>query len=94
MHLKLLVFYSFIGASLCFRKSYEKFKVYSVYFKALSEVENVLYWQHNPLIDFWSQPGINKTNNILVDPSVQMEFERFLSNEKFNYEILIENVGK
>ena len=58
------------------------------------DVGSIKFWEHNPLVDFWSLPGLNKTNNILVDPSLQLEFEKFLSYENFNYEILIENVGK
>lgn len=78
----------------CYSKSYEYFKVYAISYETQSDVENIKFWEHNPLIDFWSLPGVNKTNNILVDPSLQSDFEEFLSLENFNYRILIENVGK
>lgn len=75
-------------------KTYEKFKVYSVVSETLGDIENLRFWERSQQIDFWSLPGINKTTSILVDPRLQPEFEEFLSNENFNYEILIENVGK
>lgn len=83
-----------IGTSFGYAKSYEDFKVYSVSYARQSDVENIKFWEHNPRVDFWSSPGVNKTNHILVDPKRQREFEEFLSFEKFNYGILIENVGK
>lgn len=83
-----------LNFTICYSKSYEYFKVYSVSCERKSDVESIKFWEHNPLVDFWSFPGVNKTNSILVDPSLQMEFEEFLSYENFNYEILIENVGK
>lgn len=77
-----------------YEKSYEGFKVYSVISEKLNDVESLKWWEHNPSIDFWSLPGINKTSNILVHPDHQKEFEEFLSNENFNHKILIENVQK
>lgn len=80
---------------LCYSKLYDHFKVYSVSCDSTaSNMEILKFWEHHPKIDFWSRPGINKTNHILVDPRMQTEFEEFLSHENFNYEILIENVGK
>lgn len=60
----------------------------------MKDVETMKYWQHNPYVEFWSSPGVNKTSNVLVHSSMQINFEKFLSFENFNYEILIENVGK
>lgn len=78
----------------CSSKSYVNFKVYSVQYRSMENVEAMKYWEHNPYVDFWSFPGVNKTNNVMVAPSMQINFENFLSFENFNYEILIENVGK
>lgn len=78
----------------CYSKSYENFKLYSVSCLTRGDVENMKLWEHRHQADFWSSPGINKTNNVLVDPSLQSKFEEFLSFGNFNYEILIENVGK
>lgn len=75
-------------------KTYENFKVYSVVSESLGDIESLRFWERNHLVDFWSLPGINKTTDILVDPQLQPAFEEFLSFENFNYEILIENVGK
>lgn len=83
-----------INSVMCSLKSYDEFKVYSVQYQSMKDVETMNYWEHNPYVDFWSSPGINKTNNVLVDPSMQRKFEEFLSFENFNYDILIENVGK
>lgn len=96
MHLILLLVISLSGNYfvMCRLKSYDKFKVYSVQYQSKEDVETMKYWAHNPYVDFWSSPGVNKTNNVLVDPSMQMNFEKFLSFENFNYEILIENVGR
>lgn len=76
----------------CHTKSYDDYKVYAISYETQSDVKNIKFWEHNPLVDFWSLPGVNKTNNILVNPSLQTDFEKFLSLENFNYEILIENV--
>lgn len=74
--------------------SYENFKVYLVSFRMKSDVESLNFWIENPMIDFWSLPAVNKSATILVGPSMHSQFEEFLSSENFNYEILIENVGR
>lgn len=79
---------------MCSLKSYDNFKVYSVQYLSMENVETMKYWEHNPYVDFWSFPGVNKTSNVMVAPSMQINFENFLSFENFNYEILIKNVGK
>lgn len=79
---------------MCSLKSYDKFKVYSIQYRSMKDVETMKYWQHNPYVEFWNSPGVNKTGNVLVHPSMQINFEKFLSFENFNYEILIENVEK
>lgn len=94
LFLRFLVAFLAIKFTFCYSKSYEYFKVYSVTCESRSDVESLKFLEQNPLVDFWSLPGVNKTSNILVDPSFQLEFEEFLSYENFNYEILIENVGK
>lgn len=83
-----------INFAACSLRSYDEFKVYSVQYQSMKDVEAMHYWEHNPYVDFWSSAGVNKTNNVMVDPSMQTKFEEFLSIENFNYEILIENVGK
>ena len=75
-------------------KSYEYFKVYSVTCETKSEAESMMIWNHNPLVDFWSLPGVNRISKILVGPDIQPVFEDFLLSENFNYEILIANVGR
>lgn len=94
MKLILLLVLAFFEVENVELKTYENFKVYSVSCGTKSDVESLKFWDHNPLIDFWTFPGINKTTNILVDPSLESKFEEFLSYENFNYEILIENVGE
>lgn len=78
----------------CYLKTYKDFKLYSISCESQSDIEVLKFWEHNVDVDFWSPPRLNKLNHILVDPSLQPEFEEFLSYENFNYEILIENVGK
>lgn len=75
-------------------RTYENFKVYSVLSESVDDIESLRFWEHNHQVDFWSLPGVNKTTSIMVDPQLQPTFEEFLSSENFNYEILIENVGK
>lgn len=75
-------------------KSYENFKLYEVLCVTSSDVEALIVWERNPLIDFWALPGVNKSAAVLVAPSLVKDFEDFLSDENFNYEILIENVGQ
>lgn len=78
----------------CDLKTYKDFKLYSIFCESQSDVKVLKFYEHNHLVDFWSRPGVNKFNQILVHPTLQPEFEEFLSHENFNYEILIENVGK
>lgn len=78
----------------CYLKTYKDFKLYSISCESQSDVEVLKFWEHSHLVDFWSRPAVNKLNQILVNPTLQPEFEQFLSYENFNYEILIENVGK
>ena len=73
-------------------KSYEGFKVYAVHYETKRDLESIKYFEHNPLVDFWSSPGINKTNHISVDPSMQLAFEEFLANGNFDFKVLVENV--
>lgn len=75
-------------------KSYENFKVYDILCVKPSDVKSLRFWEQNPLIDFWTLPGVNKTARVLVAPSLETDFEKFLSYENFNYKILIENVGQ
>lgn len=78
----------------CYSKSYKEYKVYSVFCKSRREVEVLKLWESSRSVDFWNRPSISKPSSVLVDPFLQPEFEAFLSSENFNYEILIENVGK
>jgi Carboxypeptidase activation peptide len=94
MKLFLLLVLAFFDFKFAQSKSYENFKVYSVYCESRNDVESLKFWELNPMIDFWTSLGANKTTSILVDPSLEGEFEEFLSYENFNYEILIENVGE
>lgn len=75
-------------------KSYENFKVYSITCETQDDVENMKRWELNPMVDFWSLPGVNKTIDVLVHPSLQIRLEAFLSYETIGYEILIGNFGK
>lgn len=94
MKLIFLLVLAFFDIKVAVSKSYENFKVYSVPCESRIDVESLRFWEHNPLVDFWTLPGVNKTTSILVDPSLESEFQQFLSYENFNYEILIENVGE
>lgn len=95
MKLIALFIFTVLGINIiqCSIKTYDAFKVFSIYCEK-SNIESLKFWEHHSLIDFWSQPGINKTSQVLVDPSLQSEFEEFLLCGNFNYETLIENVGK
>lgn len=86
--------FAFMHISNC-STNYENFKVYSILCETQSDVEKIKLWQHNnPMVDFWSAPGVNKSADIFIDPPLQTKLEEFLSFEAINYEILIENVGK
>lgn len=73
-------------------KSYNNCKVYSVLCEKDSHLDNLILWEDNPFIDFWSLPGPNKTSSVLVDPKMQQQFEEFLMSGNYNYKILIDNV--
>lgn len=75
-------------------KSYNNCKVYSVLCEKDTHLDNLILWENNPFIDFWSLPGTNKTSSILVDPRIQHEFEEFLIKGNYNYNVLIDNVEK
>jgi hypothetical protein len=72
--------------------SYQNFKLYSVLCLTKSDVDRLKLWDHNPLIDFCSSPGVNRTSNIVIAPDIESKFVDFLSVENFNYEVLIENI--
>lgn len=73
-------------------KSYNNCKVYSVLCEKDTHLDNLILWEDNQYIDFWSLPGPNKTSSILVDPRMQHEFEEFLIDGNYNYKILINDV--
>lgn len=75
-------------------KSYENFKVYSLFCECKNDVETLQFWIHHPMIDFWNLPGVNRSANILINPAIESKFKDFLFHENFNYEVLIENVGR
>jgi len=90
--LVLLLAIAFVQSQLSesYGKSYESYKLYAVVCQQQRDVQSLMTWEHE--LDFWSLPGLHKTSKILVDPSRQSAFEAFLSDENFNYTILIENV--
>lgn len=52
-------------------------------------------WEDNPAIDFWEQISRKgKPSRVMVAPDTQVQFEDFLNENNFTYELIIENVER
>ncbi|XP_058121444.1 carboxypeptidase B-like [Anopheles ziemanni] len=70
------------------RVSYRNYKVYSIQVDSVEKHNILKRWEDRKGVDFWDRAGYR----VMIHPTLQDAFERFLSANRFTYERIIEDV--
>uniref|UniRef100_A0AAG5D5V7 Peptidase M14 domain-containing protein n=1 Tax=Anopheles atroparvus TaxID=41427 RepID=A0AAG5D5V7_ANOAO len=68
--------------------SYRNYKVYSIQVDSAEKHAILKRWEDRKGVDFWDRAGYR----VMIHPSLQEAFERFLTVNRFTYELIIEDV--
>lgn len=58
------------------------------------QIEELMKWQIEAGIDFWTTSGAGRPSRIMVSPDVESSFMDFLTGNKIQHELVIEDAGK
>lgn len=91
--LLLLLVLGIVGFSAAEKKRYDNYQVHLLVPKTERQLQALQHLQHVPGFDFWTEPrGINRPARLMVPPSKNKFFQRFLKNTGIVDEIQIKNV--
>lgn len=72
---------------------FKSFKAYDV-LPNKDQLDGLLEWQYEVGVDFWSRAGAGRVSRVMVPPSLQVDFEKFLLENEIKSEVTVEDVGE
>lgn len=72
-----------------------RYKVWSVTPNSDEQGHLLLKWEDNVSIDFWEQISrMGLSSRIMAAPDIQFQFEKFLTDNQIEHQLIIENVER